>query len=140
MSADLANLIPTIEFTWTITSVIWVIVLVIATTLAASGLGRRAKRVAAALSVAGSLAIAWAVLADLGEIPAGQVAPDITPMLLSLWGLGVLVLLPTLFLLLGGGRGRTFHPSFAPFAYVMKFVTFLASLLSIVGFYLQHGP
>ncbi len=138
MTTDLANLVPTIEFTWTITSVIWVIVLVIATMLVASGLGRRSKRVAVVLSVLGSLAVAWAVLADLGEVPPGQMAPDVNPMLLSLWGLGILVLLPALFLVLGGARGRTFHPTIAPLAYVVKIVTFLASALSIVGFYLQH--
>lgn len=138
MTTDLANLIPTIEFTWTITAVIWVVVLVIAAMLAASGLGPRTKRVAAVLATLGSLAVAWAVLADLGEIPPTQALPEVDPMLLSLWGLGILVLLPVLFLLLGGARGRTFHPTLAPFAYLAKGVTFVASTLSIIGFYLQH--
>jgi len=138
MTTDLANLIPTIEFTWTITAVIWVVVLVIAAMLAASGLGPRTKRVAVVLATLGSFAVAWAVLADLGEIPPTQMVPEVNPMLLSLWGLGILVLLPALFLLLGGTRGRTFHPTFAPIAYLAKSVTFLASTLSIIGFYLQH--
>jgi len=135
---NLLESLPAIEFSWTIAAVIWVVVLISVATMGASGIGSRAKRVIPVLSIGGSLAIAWALLADLGEIPAGRAVPDVTPMFLSLWGLALLALVPVLFVLVGGARSRTFHPTVAPFAYLAKGVTFLASTLSIIGFYLQH--
>jgi len=135
---SLPDFVPLIEFNWTVAAVIWVIVLVIVATMGASGIGGRAKRATTVLSIGGSLAIAWALLADLGEIPAGRTVPDVTPMFLSLWGLAMLVLVPFLFVIVGGARSSTFHPTIAPVAYLAKGVTFLGSVLGIVGFYLQH--
>ncbi|MCA1790498.1 MAG: hypothetical protein LC667_11775, partial [Thioalkalivibrio sp.] len=52
--------LPIIDFTWTATAVIWLAALVIAAMLSSSGLSGRHKGAIVALSVGGSLALAWA--------------------------------------------------------------------------------
>lgn len=135
---DALGRLPSIEFTWTVTGAIWLIVMVIAAMLTSSGLRAPSKWSAFVLSVAGALAGTYALLGHLGHAQPSRAIPELSPVLLSLFGLCILVLLPTLFILFGGMRDRTFHPTFAPVAYLFKLVTFVASTLSIVSFYLQH--
>jgi hypothetical protein len=78
------------------------------------------------------------VLHDLGDIPVGSYVPALEPPFFSLWGLAMLGLLPLLFTLLGGVRDADYHPRWAPWAYVTKLLSFVSSVLGILGFYLQH--
>ena len=134
----LPDFIPSIEFNWTTTAIIWVVAFLVAAIISNSGLGPHAKRAVSFLSIVGGMGITWAVLNDLGVLAEGQLIPEPSPLFFSLWGLGLLTLLPLSFILLGGLRSADYHPRWSPFAYLVKLVGFVASVLSIIGFYLQH--
>ncbi len=138
MWTDLLDLIPLIRFSWLTTAAVWLATFLVAAMLSTSQLSSRHRRVIVFLSAGGALALVWAGLADLGELaPSG--VPVLGPEFLSLWGLGTLGLVPLTFVLLGGTFHADYHPRWAPFAYVSKLVSFVASLVTILGFYLQHG-
>jgi 1,4-dihydroxy-2-naphthoate octaprenyltransferase len=135
---ELPDFVPTVQFSWTTTAVIAVVVLIVVMIIGNSGLRPGAKRRVTFVSLLGSLGIVWALLYDLGEIPGGGYVPALEPPFFSLWGLAMLVLLPLLFALVGGIRDADYHPRWAPWAYVTKLLSFVSSVLGILGFYLQH--
>lgn len=135
---ELLEWLPPIVFTWTLVVVVWIVAFVVAAMILASRLSARNKAAIMLLSFGGAFGLVWAGLVDLGIVRAEFVVPEPDPMLLGLWGLGATVLLPVLFLLLGGPAKAKYHASWAPVVYVSKGISLAASVVAILGFYIQH--
>lgn len=124
---------------WLGVAVVWLVALILAGIIGRSGINHWARRTIAVVGPVGGLAIAWVVFMDVGRVISGIPIPPLQPAFFALWGLAILGVLPVAFALLGGIHTNTYHPSWKPFAMLMKVASLLASLLSIWDFVTQHN-
>jgi len=123
---------------WTGLVAVWLAVAIVAAIVNQSGIPRGSRVVIGVIAPIGSFAMAWAIFADRGQLVLFRPTPPLDVPFFALWGAALLGILPVLFVLLGGLHTHAYHPRWAPFEMTTKAVSLAASIVSIVGFYLQN--